>query len=418
MKWYCHTSSGVALRIQLIAFILLPVRAFSFNADEKITPDSTLQQLKREAEENYTSFKNGPAFDALVNFANLKYKLLNDSAQKALAEHTVRYSDSLIKQQDAYMKSVSEVHLLKQQNEELHAERNRLLRNAGIYILIIAGAGILILVNRKKKLKKQTMLASETADKLRFVEEYNQKADDLQKATANLRFSFASVSQVTSNMQEKAEKIRSLCVTLNMQVTEFDSVTENLSRINSSASTAVESIDHFNSFFSEQSKVKSVQNLNPLLDDMAHLALLWVQSEFPVFQCKLTKDLEKILPDMEFQPHALRIAFFHLLSNAFQSVAEKAMDSPKGYQPLVTVSSRKLPRFIQVRIRDNGRGLNLQDPYKIFEPYFTVRNKPFNAGLGLHEASVILKEMHKAEIIIESDASTGTDFLIRFPFNR
>lgn len=418
MKCHCRPAPKILLRILISALIFFSAKAFSLNVDEQKSPDSTLQLLKKEAEENYESFKNGPAFDALVNYANLKYKLLNDSAQKALAEHTTRYSDSLVKQQDAFMKSVSEVHLLKQQNEDLHAERNRLLRNAGIYILIIATAGILILINRKKKEKNQAALAIETVQKLKYVEEYNQKADDLQKATANLRFSFASASEVSSNMQEKAEKIRSLCVTLNMQLSEFDSFSENLSRINASSTTAVESIDHFNSFFNEQSKEKSVLNLNPLLDDMAHLALLWVQSEFPMFQCKLNKDLEKILPDMEFQPHALRIAFFHLLCNAFQSVAEKAAEAPKGFQPQVTVSSRKLPRFIQVRIRDNGKGLNLQDPYHVFEPFFTVRNKPFNAGLGLHEASVILKEMHKADIIIESDASTGTDFLIRFPFNR
>lgn len=398
--------------------LLLPDPIFSHDAEVSYNPDSALQALKKEAEVNYEAFKNGPAFDALVSYANLKYKLLNDSAQKALTEQTGRLSDSLVKQQDVYMKLVSEVHLLKQQNDDLHAERNRLLRNAGIYILLIAGAGTLILYKRRKKLTKQTLLAFETAQKLSFVEAYNQKADDLQKATANLRFSFASASEVTSNMQEKAEKIRSLCVTLNMQLTEFDLLTENLSRINSASSTAVESIDHFNSFFSEQSKKKSVQNLNPLLDDMAHLALLWVQSEFPLFQCKLNKDLEKILPDLEYQPHSLRIAFFHFFCNAFLSVAEKAADAPKGFQPQVTVTSRKLPRFIQVRIRDNGRGLNLKDPYQVFEPFYTIRNKPFNAGLGLHESYVILKEMHKAEINIESDPNSGTDFIIRFPFNR
>ncbi len=418
MKSCCRPFSGIVSRVLVMTFLFFTVKALSLDVDEQKSPDSTLQFLKKEAEVNYESFKNGPAFDALVNYANLKYKLLNDSAQKALAEHTARYGDSLVKQQDAFMKEVSEVHLLKQQNEDLQAERNRLLRNAGIYILIIATSGILILINRKKKEKRQTALAFETVQKFKYVAEYNQKADDLQKATANLRFSFASASEVSSNMQEKAEKIRSLCVTLNMQLSEFDSFTENLSRINASSSTAVESIDHFNSFFNIQTKEKSVQNLNPLLDDMAHLALLWVQSEFPLFQCKLNKDLEKILPDMEFQPHSMRLAFFHLFCNAFQSVAEKAADAPKGFQPQVTVSSRKLPRFIQVRIRDNGKGLNLEDPYQVFEPYFTVRNKPFNAGLGLHEASVILKELHKADIIIESDTSTGTDFLIRFPFNR
>lgn len=412
------TTAGIALRLILFAFFFFSKDAFPLDTENPQHPDSALNFLKKAAEENYEAFKNGPAFDALVSYANLKFKWMNDSARQSLAVIAAQYGDSLVKQQDTYMKRVSEVNLLRQQNNDLYTERNRLLRNAGIYLLIIAGTGIFILINRRKKLNMHTLLAAETAQKLNYVESYNQRADDLQKATDNLRFSFASASEVTANMQEKAEKIRSLCVNLNIQVADFDSLSDHLSRINTSSSTAVESIDHFNSFFSEESKVKSVQNLNPLLDDMAHLALLWVQSEFPMFQCKLNTDLEKILPNMEFQPHALRIAFFHLFCNAFQSVAEKAAYAPKGFQPQVTVSSRKLPRFIQVRIRDNGNGLNLKNPYQVFEPFFTVRNKPFNAGLGLHKSSVILKEMHQAEILIESDVHSGTDFLIRFPLNR
>lgn len=418
MKGAVHIANKLAYCFTTVILLTFPFQLFSFFAVAQSGTDSTLQLLKKEAEDNYESFKNGPAFDALVSYANRKYKLLNDSAQKALTEYAGMLSDSLVKQQDAYMKIASEVHLLKQQNDDLQSEKNRLLRNAGIYLIIITGTGILILLNRRKKAQMQMALADETAAKLRFVEAYNQKSENLQKATDNLRFSFASAAEVSSNMQEKSEKLRSLCVTLNMQLTEFDALTDHLTRINSSSSTAVESIDHFNTFFSERSKEKSINNLNPLLDDMAHLALLWVQSEFPMFQCKLTKDLEKILPEMEFQPHAIRIAFFHLFCNAFQSVAEKAEEAPKGFQPHVTVSSRKLPRFIQVRIRDNGKGFNLKDPYQVFEPFFTVRNKPFNAGLGLNEASVILKEMHKAEIIIESDVNSGTDFLIRFPLNK
>jgi signal transduction histidine kinase len=408
----------VFLLYAILILLLTPAFAFSEDSEQELRTDSMLQVLKQQAEENYESFKNGPAFDALVSFANLKFKWINDSAQKSLTDQTKRFSDSLVKQQDAYMKIVSEVQLLRQQNDELHSERKRLMRNAGIYILVITGAGMLLFINRKKKEKKQTALAAESARKLKMVDAYNQKADDLQKATDNLRFSFVSAADVTSIMQERAEKLRSLCVTLNMQLTEFDSLMEHLLRINAASSTAVESIDHFNSFFSEDSKVKSIQNLNPLLDDMAHLALLWVQSEFPMFECKLHKDLEKILPDTEFQPHALRIAFFHLFCNAFQAVAEKAREAPKGFQPQVSVSSRKLPRFIQVRIRDNGTGLNLKDPYLVFEPFYTIRTRPINAGLGLYESSVILKEMHKADIIIESDVNSGTDFLIRFPFNR
>jgi signal transduction histidine kinase len=408
----------VFLLYAILILLLTPAFAFSEDSEQELRTDSMLQVLKQQAEENYESFKNGPAFDALVSFANLKFKWINDSAQKSLTDQTKRFSDSLVKQQDAYMKIVSEVQLLRQQNDELHSERKRLMRNAGIYILVITGAGMLLFINRKKKEKKQTALAAESARKLKMVDAYNQKADDLQKATDNLRFSFVSAAEVTSIMQERAEKLRSLCVTLNMQLTEFDSLMEHLLRINAASSTAVESIDHFNSFFSEDSKVKSIQNLNPLLDDMAHLALLWVQSEFPMFECKLHKDLEKILPDTEFQPHALRIAFFHLFCNAFQAVAEKAREAPKGFQPQVSVSSRKLPRFIQVRIRDNGTGLNLKDPYLVFEPFYTIRTRPINAGLGLYESSVILKEMHKADIIIESDVNSGTDFLIRFPFNR
>lgn len=409
-------SSKQVYGIAILLFLIIPVMAFPYSGQQNA--DSILLEYKKQADENFESFKNGPAFDALVSYATLRFKLLTDSAKNQSAIITGRYSDSLVRQKDLYMKLVSEVQLLKQQNENLHAERNRLLRNAGVYVLIISLTGLLILYHKRRIARRESALAEETIHKLQFIEEYNLKAAKLQQATDDLRFSFSSISQLTSVMQERAETIRSLGVTLNMQLSAFDAMADHLSRINTSSATAVESIDHFMTFFNEQAQQKSLQNLNPLLDDMFHLALLWVQSEFPQLQCRLTKDLEKILPDMEFQPSTLRIAFFHLFCNAFQSVAEKALEAPKGFQPHVTVTSRKLPRFIQARIRDNGKGINLKDPYRVFEPFFTIHNKPYNAGLGLNKAFVILKEIYKAEIIIESNPDSGTDFIIRFPFNR
>jgi signal transduction histidine kinase len=160
------------------------------------------------------------------------------------------------------------------------------------------------------------------------------------------------------------------------------------------------------------SEVKTKTNLNELIKDVAALANEDFRKSSPEFEFELLLDLEGILPDIEIYDPELREALFCLISNSMRAVQSRSGSAPKGYKPKVTVSSRKLPRFIQIRIRHNGLETMLEqsDDNVMLSDSMDDNNKI----LGMQIAKEIITERHKGEIAFETEPGSQTDTIIRF----
>lgn len=78
-------------------------------------------------------------------------------------------------------------------------------------------------------------------------------------------------------------------------------------------------------------------------------------------------------------------------------------------------------KHIEIKISDNGSGINKENMEKIFTPFFTTKELGKGTGLGLPLIYGIVK-MHKGQINVESNADksigqTGTTFTIKLPNN-
>ncbi len=69
-------------------------------------------------------------------------------------------------------------------------------------------------------------------------------------------------------------------------------------------------------------------------------------------------------------------------------------------------------RFIQISIKDQGKGITRESQQKIFDPYFTTKQS--GSGLGLASAYSIVKK-HKGYITVESVSGQGAIFNIYLP---
>jgi signal transduction histidine kinase len=132
------------------------------------------------------------------------------------------------------------------------------------------------------------------------------------------------------------------------------------------------------------------------------------------FSCQVTKDLEKKLPQINVIPEAVGSLLLNVLANAFQSIQDKHKLEIKGYQPKITVSTRILPRFLQIRIRDNGVGMTEETLNNSKSEFYSTRELGDGSGLGLFFAEKTISEMHKGEIKIESEKGASTDVYIKF----
>ena len=187
-----------------------------------------------------------------------------------------------------------------------------------------------------------------------------------------------------------------------------------MNRIQELASNGKTALQQFEGYFNATDE-KATTNLNAIIDDTAHLSYLWMKSRYEDFECALSLDLEKILPKIDVFPGAVRKALFCFFNNAFYSVYLQANATGMGFEGRVTVASRQLPRFVQIRIRDNGLGVDEKIREKVFEPFFTTISPKHGAGLGLSFGKEIICDKHQGEVTFENDTGDGTDLLIRFP---
>jgi len=70
--------------------------------------------------------------------------------------------------------------------------------------------------------------------------------------------------------------------------------------------------------------------------------------------------------------------------------------------------------FVDIRIRDTGRGIPAEVLPKIFDPFFTTKDVGKGTGLGLFIVHDIIEE-HDGCIAVDSEPGKGTTFIIRLP---
>ena len=110
-----------------------------------------------------------------------------------------------------------------------------------------------------------------------------------------------------------------------------------------------------------------------------------------------------------------------LLGQVFTNLIVNAADAMVGGGQL-TVSTRLIrgseslagQRYLEIVFADTGSGIAGQDLDRIFEPFYTTKEKGRGTGLGLFVSYGII-EKHGGTIDVASELGVGTSFTIRLP---
>ncbi|MBU4236938.1 MAG: GHKL domain-containing protein [Proteobacteria bacterium] len=103
--------------------------------------------------------------------------------------------------------------------------------------------------------------------------------------------------------------------------------------------------------------------------------------------------------------------FTNLLRNAMQSIDQKQQQGG-----MITVDVRQNEeRTIEIRIKDNGKGIPAAIQASIFEQHFTTKGKSEGTGLGLGISRRFVREYGGELILEESREGEGTTFLVTLP---
>lgn len=99
-------------------------------------------------------------------------------------------------------------------------------------------------------------------------------------------------------------------------------------------------------------------------------------------------------------------AIQNVIINAVQAFGEK-----KG---TITVTCTAKNFYVDLKVEDNGAGMNPEQIGKIFDPYFTTKQGKSGTGLGLYITKKVVED-HNGSIKVDSAPDVGTTFLIRLP---
>jgi len=89
------------------------------------------------------------------------------------------------------------------------------------------------------------------------------------------------------------------------------------------------------------------------------------------------------------------------------------MEGQNGGQ--LTITTRALGPSINIEFSDNGPGM--QNPGKVFDPFYTTRPVGQGIGLGLSMCYGIIEE-HGGKISCRNREAGGASFLIELPVNQ
>ena len=106
----------------------------------------------------------------------------------------------------------------------------------------------------------------------------------------------------------------------------------------------------------------------------------------------------------------------NILINAAHAIADVVGDGAEG-KGTITVSTRHVDEWAEIRIGDTGAGMPEDIKSKIFDHFFTTKEVGKGTGQGLSIAHSVVVRKHGGTLSVDSEIGKGTCFLIRLPIN-
>jgi len=144
--------------------------------------------------------------------------------------------------------------------------------------------------------------------------------------------------------------------------------------------------------------VKRPTDINSVIQDVLKI----VRGFYPKDKYTFIVDLTP-LDEINCDPDKLKQVFINILVNGIEAMDEGGS---------ISISTERWAGSVGIRITDEGSGIGEEDLLRIFEPFYTTRDR--GSGLGLAISYRVI-EAHQGEIWADSVPGKGTTFVIKLP---
>ncbi len=350
-----------------------------------------------------------PALNVELNAAQRSFNLLADSSiqmsqrlQVIEGYNAVLDKNGVVSALDKLLQS--EKNILQNRQERLTSSSNKIT-----YIILISLAvavyfimmAVFLFIKEFNKRKKLTLQSEE------YKLELEKQVVKLEKANSELSIlknqeKFSSTGRIArtiaheirnplTNINLASEQIKDLLPENDEAEMLCNMVNRNSTRINELIGNLLNATRFL--------EIKDDElNVNKLLDE----ALAQASDRIQLLEISTVKEYDQGLCTIKGDGEKIKIAFLNIIVNAVE-----AMPNQGGVLTLKT-SEDKYGRC-KILISDNGRGMNEEVQQKLFDPFFTSKQK--GTGLGLTNTQNIINA-HKGQINVKSKIGEGTTFEI------
>jgi signal transduction histidine kinase len=306
-----------------------------------------------------------------------RYQQLQRKVAQHALEKEIERSQLIAQQKIELEKQVTErTAELKQSLEDLKTTQSQLIQSEKMASLGELTAGI----------------AHEIQNPLNFVNNFSEVNKELisEMNSEIERENFTEVKALAKNIEENEEKI----ITHGKRA---DAIVKSMLQHSRTSSGKKEPTD-----------------INALADEYLRLAYHGLRAKDKSFNAIMKTDYGESVGKINIVPQDIGRVILNLITNAFYSVSEKKNQQPEGYEPTVSVSTKKLDGKVEIKVKDNGNGIPQKVFDKIFQPFFTTKPTGQGTGLGLSLSYDIIKG-HGGELSVETKEKEFAEFTILLP---
>ena len=156
-------------------------------------------------------------------------------------------------------------------------------------------------------------------------------------------------------------------------------------------------------------------DVNALIEESFNLAYHGARADKRNFNVMVERSLDPAVGKADLFPQEITRVLLNLISNGVYATAKKAQANDESYKPTLIASTKSLGDRIEIKIRDNGTGIEPDIKDKMFNPFFTTKPAGEGTGLGLSISHDIVVKQHAGSIAVDTQPGEFTEIIIILP---
>lgn len=252
--------------------------------------------------------------------------------------------------------------------------------------------------NQKHIEEMERLIAELTESKEKLEKSYREFEESKDKLVQSEKLAFAG--RMAASV---AHEIRNPITVISMAIHQLHNNLKTDDPNREYTDAIIKNIDRLNHLITEfvncarppQLKMRN-RDINVILDSVINFIKVKTDEQ----NIKIIKNFDRNIPLARVDSEHLERAFLNVVLNAIESM-------PDGGN--LTINTSQEHDSIVIKFLDTGKGIKEEDVIRIFDPFFSTKEKGMGLGLSVTYATII---SHNGTIDVESSVGKGTTFTI------